>query len=208
MKSREIWSYIHSERAELAATLALLAPEEWDHDTWCQGWNVRTVVGHIVAASEQTFPNFYKELIAAGFKFNVFAERGANAVAQASPSEMIARLRARTTTTNHPPAPVIAMLGEIVVHAEDIRRPLGLVHHSPTAALVAVANSWKNSNLLIGAKTRITGVTLIATDVTWRHGDGPVIEGPLQSLVLAMTGRKGALGDLTGDGVALLSARP
>ena len=39
---------------------------------------------------------------------------------------LVARLRARTTTTNHPPAPVMAMLGEIVVHGEDIRRPLGI----------------------------------------------------------------------------------
>ena len=208
MKASDVWSNIHAERAALADTLEGLSEQQWGAASWCEGWDVRTVVGHVVAASEQTFPNFYKELIAAGLKFNVFAERGARSVAAASTAQLVARLRARTTTTNHPPAPVVAMLGEIVVHGEDIRRPLGLIHHSPEAALVAVADSWKNSNLLIGAKRRITGLALHATDVAWHHGDGPAVSGPLQGLVLAMTGRKESLADLSGEGVAILATRP
>jgi hypothetical protein len=101
----------------------------------------------------------------------------------------------------------MAMLGEIVVHGDDIRRPLGLVHHSPETALIAVANSWKNSNLLIGSKRRITGVQLRATDVDWVHGTGPEVVGPLQSLILAMTGRKQSHPDLTGDGLTILASR-
>ena len=102
----------------------------------------------------------------------------------------------------------MAMLGEIIVHGEDIRRPLGLTHGSPEPALLALADSWKRSNLLIGAKRRISGLRLRATDTEWTHGDGPEVAGPLQSLILAMTGRKGALSDLTGDGVTLLADRP
>ena len=101
----------------------------------------------------------------------------------------------------------MAMLGEIVVHGDDIRRPLGLVHQSPEAALVAVADSWKNSNLLIGSKRRISGLQLRATDVDWVHGSGPPASGPLQSLVLAMTGRKGSHQDLSGEGVSILARR-
>jgi hypothetical protein len=102
----------------------------------------------------------------------------------------------------------MAMLGEIIVHGEDIRRPLGLSHESPEGALVALADSWKNSNLLIGAKRRTAGLRLRATDVDWAHGDGPEVAGPLISLVLAMTGRKGAHPDLTGEGLATLANRP
>jgi hypothetical protein len=99
------------------------------------------------------------------------------------------------------------MLGEIVVHSDDIRRPLGLTHHSPEAALVAIADTWKTSNLLIGSKRRIAGLELRATDTSWSHGTGPLVSGPLQSLILAMTGRKGALPDLSGEGVEILKAR-
>ncbi len=102
----------------------------------------------------------------------------------------------------------MAMLGEIVVHGEDIRRPLGQRHQSPEAALVAIADSWRNSNLLIGAKRRITGLRLRATDIEWAHGDGPEVAGPLISLILAMTGRKAVHPDLSGAGVAALARRP
>ena len=101
----------------------------------------------------------------------------------------------------------MAMLGEIVVHGEDIRRPLGLKHEVPQALVTPVANSWKNSNLLIGAKRRITGVRLQATDAEWAHGTGPEVSGPLLALILAMTGRKAIHPDLDGDGVAELGRR-
>jgi uncharacterized protein (TIGR03083 family) len=208
MKPEEVWRYIHAERSDLADTLGALTPEQWAAASWCEGWTVQDTTGHVVAAAEQTFPNFYKELVQAGLRFNVFTVRGAKRNAAAGPQELVRRLQARITTTNHPPAPVMAMLGEIVVHGEDIRRPLGLKHPSPEAALVAVADSWKNSNLLIGAKRRIGGLRLRATDSDWHHGDGPEVVGPLQSLVLAMTGRKGSHQDLSGDGLEVLATRP
>lgn len=207
MKSTEIWKNIHTEREALAGTLDGLLEEQWNTMSWCEGWSVHKLTGHVVAASEQTFAHFYTELASAGFNFARFTDLGAQKVAEASNVELVVRLRARLTTTNRPPAPVLAMLGEIVVHGEDIRRPLGLEHHSPEAALLAVAEGWKNSNLLIGTKRRIAGVTLRATDVTWSHGQGPLVQGPLQSLVLAMTGRKGAHGDLEGEGLTRLAAR-
>jgi uncharacterized protein (TIGR03083 family) len=208
MKSDETWKYIHSERAEMAQTWSALSPEQWTAPSWCQGWSVQDVAGHVVAAAEQTYANFYKEMTLAGFRFNVFADRAARRLAAGGPGELARRLEARTSTTNHPPAPVMAMLGEIVVHGQDIRRPLGLEHRSPEGALVAIADSWKNSNLLIGAKRRIAGLRLRATDIDWSHGDGPEVSGPLIALVLAMTGRKGAHTDLTGDGLVTLSNRP
>ena len=208
MKSSETWRYIHQERRSLVDALGSLSTGQWAEPSWCRGWSVQNTTGHVVAAAEQTPLNFYKELVQAGFKFNVFTERGARRVAAAGPDELVRRLDARTTTTNHPPAPVMAMLGEIVVHGEDIRRPLGLEHQPAEEALVALADGWKNSNLLIGCKRRIAGVRLDATDVTWSHGSGPGVSGPLLSLVLAMTGRKGAHGDLQGEGVAVLAARP
>jgi len=98
----------------------------------------------------------------------------------------------------------MAMLGEIIVHGEDIRRPLGLQHRASEAALVAVADSYKTSNFLLGAKRRIAGLKLNATDSDWVWGDGPEVSGPLISLIMAMTGRTGADRDLTGEGLTTL----
>src|SRR5277367_6149285 len=161
MKSQDIWKHIHGERSHMADTLTGLSADQWRAPSWCEGWSVQEVTGHIVAAAEQTPGNFYKELLAAGLRFSVFTERGAKRLGALAPDELVRRLRARTSTTNHPPAPVMAMLGEIVVHGEDIRRPLGVSRHqAPEAALVALADSWNKSNLLIGAKQRIAGLRL------------------------------------------------
>jgi uncharacterized protein (TIGR03083 family) len=208
MKADEIWTHIHAERSAMADTWSALTPEQWSAPSWCTGWSVKEVAGHVLAAAEQTPLNFYKELAGAGFRFSAFTDRGAKRLGVIAPHELVERLRARTSTTNRPPAPVIAMLGEVVVHGDDIRRPLGLEHHTPEAALRAVADNWKNSNILIGARRRIAGLRLRATDTDWVHGDGPEVAGPLQSLVLAMTGRKGSHADLRGDGVAALASRP
>lgn len=205
MKAQQTWTHIHAERAAMADTWTGLSAEQWASSSWCEGWSVQDAAGHIIAAAEPF--NFYKEMTAAGFRFNVFADRAAKRLGTLSPQELVARLRARTATTNHPPAPVIAMLGEIVVHGEDIRRPLGLQHPYAEAALVAVANNYKKTNLLIGSKRRIAGLRLRATDCRWAHGEGPDASGPLASLILAMAGRKGSHRDLVGEGLPILDAR-
>jgi uncharacterized protein (TIGR03083 family) len=101
MRSVETWKYIHGERGALVETLASLSAEQWSTPSWCQGWSVQVVVGHVLAAAEQTPLNFYKELAQAGFRFNVFTERGAERLSAMGPDELVRRLRARTTTTNH-----------------------------------------------------------------------------------------------------------
>jgi hypothetical protein len=73
--------------------------------------------------------------------------------------------------------------------------------------VVRVADFYKGSNLLIGSKNRIADLTLRATDTDWSYGTGPEISGPILSLVMAMTGRKAAIDDLAGDGVATLRSR-
>jgi len=74
-------------------------------------------------------------------------------------------------------------------------------------ALTRVADFYKGSNLLIGAKNRIAGLTMTATDTDWSTGSGPEVRGPMLSLVMAMTGRSAALADLSGEGLDTLRAR-
>jgi uncharacterized protein (TIGR03083 family) len=207
MKNDEVWRHIHGERREMVETLSSLSPEQWATPSLCEGWSVQVTTGHLLSAAEQTPMGFYRELVSAGLRFNVFTDRSSRRLAAIGPDELVRRLGARVTTTNRPPAPVLAMLGEIVVHGEDIRRPLDLKHETPEAAMVALADGWKRSNLLIGAKRRIAGLRLRASDVEWEHGDGPEVTGPMISLLLAMSGRQQALGDLQGEGLSTLAGR-
>jgi uncharacterized protein (TIGR03083 family) len=207
MKTEQTWELIHAERAAMAATLSTLSEEQWSSPSWCEGWSVQQTAGHILAAAEQTPLNFYKELAQAGFRFDAFTDRGARRLGALAPDEIVSRLEARTTTTNHPPAPSMAMLGEIVVHGEDIRRPLGIDQPVRAASLLAVAESFKRSNLLIGSKRRIEGLRLVASDLDWSTGDGPEVTGPMASLVMVMTGRAQAAGALEGEGLGTLVGR-
>jgi hypothetical protein len=97
--------------------------------------------------------------------------------------------------------------GETIVHGEDVFRALGGYRDHPIGHVVAVLDFYKGSNLLIGAKNRIAGVTLRATDTDWHHGTGHEVSGPAVALLLAMTGRKAAFDDLAGDGVPVLRER-
>ena len=172
MKTAGIWKYIHAERAAVADTLEGLTPQQWAAPSWCGHWTVHMTAAHILVAAEQTPGRFYSQLLRAGLRFDSYAERTAQSLVVLDPSDLVARLRARTTTTNRPPAPTIAMLGEIVTHGADIRMALGLEHRPDEAALVAVADNYSRTNLLIGAKKRIAGLRLAATDCNWSTGTG------------------------------------
>jgi uncharacterized protein (TIGR03083 family) len=146
-------------------------------------------------------------MIGSGFRFAAMANKAVARETSGSPRDTLARFKSVGTATTAPPGPVDTWLGETIVHGEDIRRPLGIEHAYPADALTRVADFYKGSNLLIGAKKRIAGLTLRATDADWSTGSGPEVTGPMISLVMAMTGRRAAMDDLAGDGVATFKSR-
>jgi uncharacterized protein (TIGR03083 family) len=200
------WKMIHDERTRASDMLESLSPEQWTADTLCKGWNVHLVAAHMMVASEQSTGRFMKGLISSGFRFDVMTDRDVRAAAQASPGEIVARIRARTTTTNKPPAPAMAMLGEVVVHGTDIREPLGIVDNTSMDAKLACLDMFKGSNFPVAAKKTIAGLRLRATDADWSYGEGPEVAGPALALVMAMTTRP-LFASLSGAGVDTLRGR-
>jgi uncharacterized protein (TIGR03083 family) len=207
MKDATTWTLIHREREAMADTLTTLTPAQWAEPSLCGGWTVQETAGHIVAGAEQTKGAFARGMVANGFRFNRMIDRDARRVGARPPQEIIGRLRARTSTTNGPPAPAVTSLGEVVVHGEDVRRPLGIVGTTAPDALVACLDMYKTSSFPVGTKARIAGLRLTATDVGWTYGDGPEVTGDAASLLLAMTGRRAGLDGLTGEGLGRLRAR-
>lgn len=208
MDATQLWATIRSERAALASDLATLSGGQWERPSWCTGWTVRDVLAHMTATARLTPISFFPKLAASAFSLTTLQAKGLAKERGATPAETLERFRAVESSRRRPPGPLATMLGETLVHAEDIRRPLGIARDYPVPALVATADFFKGSNLVLGTKRRIDGVELVATDTAWRHGEGPRATGPMASLLLAMTGRKGALASLEGDGVAILAGRP
>lgn len=203
----DIWPTIHAERKALATDLGSLNADDWAKPSLCGDWTVRDVLAHMTSAASMTPPVFFAKMLASGFSFDKVQEKGIATHQGGSPADTLTGFETVLTSVRHPPGPSATWLGETIVHGEDIRRPLSITHAYPTEAVVQVADLFSGSNLLIGSKRRIDGLALRATDAQWSHGTGPEVSGPVLSLVLAMTGRKTAVDDLSGDGVAILRSR-
>jgi len=203
----DLWPTVYGERAALAADLAPLTEQQWSTPSLCGEWTVQDVLAHMTALAKVTPASFFPKFVRSGFRLgrlqaeDIVAEKGA------SGAETLAHFEG-VLTSKRPPGLKDTILGETIVHAEDIRRALGLQRAYPTDALVRVADFYKRSNLFLGTKRRVTGVTVRATDADWSHGSGPEVTGPILAILMAMTGRKAALDELSGDGVATLRERP
>ena len=206
----DIWATIAAERGALAEDLANLTPSQWDAPTLCTGWTVRDIVAHLSATASLNPATFLLAMAKAGFSFDKFAN---GQIAKHRGNDSAATLdefRGLRDSTSAPPGPTTSWLGEVVVHGADVRRPLGIPHTYAPGAVRQVIDFYKGSNLLIGSKNRIAGLALRASDDDWQQGqdpDAPAIEGPLLSLLLAMTGRAAGCDDLTGPGVPTLQSR-
>ena len=203
----DLWTLVSSERGAIADDVAGLTPQQWATATLCPAWTVRDVVAHMTAAASINPGTFFARFATAGFNFQKYATREIGNHLGADTAATLAAFRAVQHSTSAPPGPKPTWVGEVVVHSEDIRRPLGIGHTYDPDAVRQAADFYKGSNILIGAKKRIAGLTLRATDRDWSHGQGPVVEGPLLSLVMAMTGRSAHTADLAGDGVETLRGR-
>src|SRR5262249_44062209 len=170
----DTWDMTAQERGALVEALAALPADAWDKPSLVAGWTVRDVVAHMIATAEMTPPKFFAGMLGSGFKFHNFSQKNiARVESGRSDADLVEPYRSLIGARKARPGPTPSWLGETVVHGEDVFRSLGGYRDHPAEHLVAVADFYKGSNLLIGAKNRIAGVTLKATDTDWSHGTGP-----------------------------------
>jgi uncharacterized protein (TIGR03083 family) len=198
------YEMITAERLACADALDALQPEDWGRPSLCTGWTVRDTAAHIVSGCKNKPGGFVTGLIAAGFNFdkliakNLAKEAGKDGPTLAKELRSVALLKT---------IPQKAMLGEIIVHSEDIHRALGTVGQHDIAAVTATLDHYRKAGAPLNSKTRGAGLRLRATDTPWGVGDGPEVSGPALSLLLALAGRSVALDELSGEGLAQLRTR-
>ncbi|MEU7737142.1 maleylpyruvate isomerase family mycothiol-dependent enzyme [Streptomyces griseus] len=203
---RGIWRMVHAERAALIEDLARLEPGQWETPSLCAGWTVHDVAAHLVDTALTTRIGFVVGLARARFDFDLQNARGVERERGASPQETLERLRRVASRTTTPPAPLDTRLVEEVVHGEDIRRAVGPVRSYPLEAVVrALRLQARTPESFGGAKETVATVRLTATDADLSIGEGPDATGPVLSLLLAVSGRRQAVEELTGPGVGLLA---
>jgi uncharacterized protein (TIGR03083 family) len=205
-RMKGIWPTVHAELRSLADDLAPLSADQWATPSLCDGWDVHDVLAHLVGNSTTTRVGFMVSFARAGFDFDRMAANEVAAERRPNPADTLAAFRLVCGRTSGPPAPLITRVIEACVHGEDIRRPLGIAHTYPVGP-VGQAITYFTKDRLSGGRARLDGLTLIAIDADFTVGSGPEVEGPAMSLLLAASGRRAALADLSGPGVRTLAER-
>lgn len=202
-----VWPLVHAERAALAAALADLPGEQWAAPSLCTGLTVREVLAHLTAGASLNPVRWLAGVIRCRFDFDKQVTMRLAEQLGASPAETMVRFRSVLTSTTKPPVPTLAMLGETVVHAQDIRLPLGISRDYPIETLTRLAGYYQGSDLPVSTKRRIRGLRLAATDGPFTTGSGPLVSGTTLALIMAMAGRGAYCDALQGDGAATLRER-
>jgi len=192
------------ERAEFAALLEELTPQQWAAPSLCAGWTVRDVVTHTIAYLGQSRIRLLVNMIRARGDVDKINAAGLGAYGDLPPARLVEMMRHGAE-----PSGAGALYGgrvaliECTIHQQDIRRPLAQPRVIPEERL-RVSLSYARVSPVIGGARRTRGVRLVATDINWSAGHGPEVRGSGEALLLAMTGRAKYLDELDGAGVTLL----
>jgi uncharacterized protein (TIGR03083 family) len=204
-----IWNLVREGRIALVDDLAGMQPAQWDLPSLCSEWRIRDVLAHVTAGAEgrYTLGALTTGLMRHRLSFNRWMAADGIARGARDPKLTLAALRAAAATRKTPPGlPATSVLADLFIHTQDMLRPLGITGSMPHAALLPVAD-FIVSATGFGTRRRIAGLRLEASDIQWSTGNGPVVSGPGDAIVLVMAGRKAALQDLRGEGKATLTAR-
>ena len=102
-------------------------------------------------------------------------------------------------------------LGELLIHQQDVRRPLGLPRDIPADHLVAVLRTClgRGDGLIIGVKARVAraGSRWSPPTSTGRGARAPRCAGRRRRSSWPSPGARTAVADLSGPGVPTLAAR-
>ena len=196
-------------RAEAEALLEYvseISDENWEASTVCDPWSVKHLVAHLTALSNQTIPNFGKRMIMTGFNFQKVVDGDLQKYLK-SKDEMVANFGSSIRKPSTPKMLNEVALGEFMVHGEDIRRALGERGEHPSEHITAVGKMYAESKKPLSGRGRTEGLSLRATDGDFTWGDGPEVAGPGIDLMMAVTGRVGALDQCEGEGLDTLRSR-
>lgn len=209
MDKESSWLIIDQQRSALADLLETLAPDEWSTPSLCEGWTVRDVAAHLsLAATTSTLEALGGLVRARGNVDRMIRDVTRARAGTRSTRQIVADLRGIVGSRRLAPGTFWRdPLLDILVHGQDIARPLNLNVNPPVeAAHVAAEWAWRRRFPFFPAR-RLRGLRLVADDVEWSRGAGTELRGPVLSLLLLSSGRAAGLRELSGPGVDVARTR-
>ena len=207
MEADEVWRTIDHERSELADLMETFTDSDWATPSLCEAWRVRDVAAHLTLATMSIGPGMVA-FARSGFSFNAMIRDTALRQAELPVEEFPTRLRAMLGSRKK--APTVSMIEpmlDVLVHGQDIAVPLGRTREMPREAAAVAAQRGYTLGWPFNVRKRLRGFRLAATDHPWSIGTGPAVEGPVQDLLMLVTGRDVVLPQLSGPGADQLRER-
>lgn len=204
----DVEALLDAERTALADLLDGLDEAGWATPSLCSGWSVRHVVAHLLMPYRLSAPRFMLKMVAGRFDFDRVADRWATAY-RGSEKDLVEALRATASQKfNVPGSPPEAPLSHLVIHQEDIRRPLGSRHPvnpvSADSTLDQLTSPRAGGSFTPGL---LDGLSVVSSDTGWRTGEGDEVVGSASALITTIAGRRAALDELSGPGADRIRAR-
>ena len=202
-------SAIAGERRRIADLVDSLSPDRLDSPSLCDVWTVRQVAGHLLAAVAAPLGLTMSAMLRSGFRIHRANAMLAAEIAKRPAAELADGLRRHATDPFRPP--IVGYPGQLTDlqgHGQDMRRPLGLPHGLVLDHL-RMSLDFLTGGRAVGftPRKRLAGLRFEATDLDWAYGEGALVSGPAEALMMAMTGRAAVLGEIDGPGVRTLAAR-
>lgn len=205
----DTWARITSGREAFADYLGTLTEQHWQTRSLCSDWTVKELAAHMLVIPTKAKGEVFRSFVRSGFNLDRLNAGFVRDLSTTMSGQEIAALTRRSAgSQSRPPGLNLGgVFTELAVHTADISEALAMPFDLPMADYVANLDRLKDVQPVMGAKKRIAGLRLQATDTDWSHGAGPLVSGPAKQLLLAMAGRPTALDHLVGDGLAPLRSR-
>ena len=207
MTSPDLARAIAQERSALIELIAGLDDAQLRTPSLCAGWSVHHVAAHLTMPFNVSAPGLLWRALVEPLSFTGAIDRLTQEHARRPIEGILAQLRDHVADTTHPPGQPIAPLIDLIVHGEDICRPLDLerqVSVQRIGAALAHLTHGRAIGFLPGSRVR--GLRFVATDADVAWGQGQIVHGPAMDLLLGVMGRRVAF-DRLGGAVHVLRER-
>ena len=178
--------------------------------TLCEGWDVRTLAGHLLQPVH--VPSWRFLLTAARVRSMARAcDVHAARLGDRPLSAIAAEIRERAADGSKPW--YIGHAGPFTdscIHLRDLAEPQGLDVTPPVEdwhAALEIIVSPRGQESFLPSSDLLDGLRWEATDVAWTHGEGPTVAGTAEALAMVMSGRRTYLDRVVGEGVGAVRER-
>jgi len=208
-----VWEHITQARSEIHTYISSLEAAQWNHETLCSGWRVRDVVSHLILLYQYSAGDWASGLIRSKLSINKFMSDTAVQMGNKDRADLLERFRKVIDIQKVPTiVPPLNALVDALIHEQDMRIALGHPRNMPLESLQLIFEHWRPGRYNLGERItaihkRTSGLQFVADDIGMRYGEGLEVVGRAQDILLIIAGRKAVLGNLSGEGMDILTRR-